>query len=222
MLLQLIIKILKPSNDLLKKRKKHRFARIQIWLYKCVLKQLSKTYAYYAISDQIIISRHISVIHEYRDLEFEEELRRNKIDITPKLRLTIDRQFLNKKCAQRPFYLFKFKDVLIINTNERKIEINRSQESLIDSSEKLKVKTSSDGDIIKRSIIEVVGEIDKTNRQINRVETSKSSTTTKNMFGNAPTDSVFHEDEIDSMHMDDKEKEVLLIDKKGFQIDTSF
>lgn len=85
-LLRLFMYLLKPSTERLRKRTNGAFKRMCIRLYQSILRCLLKNYRHYAISDTISLDGgRIKIIHEFRDLKFENELVRNGIDVHPHL-----------------------------------------------------------------------------------------------------------------------------------------
>ena len=75
MLFRVLLNILKPSNEQLRGE-----TTGKIKMYHFLLRQLLKTYLHYAMSDIITIDNgNVKIVHEFRDLEFEDELIRNKI-----------------------------------------------------------------------------------------------------------------------------------------------
>ena len=106
MFLRLFMLIIKPSDKILKSRSNGALNTFRIELYDFILKRLLKSYSHYAISDTVLIeSKGVKLIHEYRDMEFENELSRNKISFLPSDR-TGNRRFLPIACQESKAEVF--------------------------------------------------------------------------------------------------------------------
>ena len=105
MLFRVLLNILRPSNEQLRGK-----ATGKIKMYHFLLRRLLKTYLHYAMSDIITIDNgNVKIVHEFRDLEFEDELIRNKIKFKSDL-LTMSIPIIRRKSkVVRHTRYFKFK-----------------------------------------------------------------------------------------------------------------
>lgn len=252
MLLRLFLNTIKPSNKELKSKTNGIFTKMKILLYQFMLKRLLKTYFHYATSDTIFInSRKIKIVHEYRDVEFENELLRNKIAFKPKVTeasIPITRQKSNRT---RHFSYFNFKSLLTAYVDARKVFVKHDESYSVYGDINGRIKISSANDAISQSVIEIlspyktslsketsapleeVESIEIKKPEVKPVEISRPKKTPKK-----PTKGLFEKDrailpiapKTDSNSDDTNlEKELPLskeqpqsIEKKGFEIDMSF
>lgn len=148
--------LLKPSTERLRKRTNGAFKRMCIRLYQSILRCLLKNYRHYAISDTISLDGgRIKIIHEFRDLKFENELVRNGIDVHPHL-LSREMSFAHSKgnCTGC-FKYFKWKDLKSIYIDDKELFIKHDDSLSINGNVTGKIKSSSSEDIIIRSITEL-------------------------------------------------------------------
>lgn len=238
MFLRIFLKIIKPTNSLLSNKSRTKFGSFQVRLYHYFLNNLLKSYSHYAISDTIYIGDNVRIVHEFRDREFEKELARNKIDFNLKTRLTSIPSVSTKSNHKSHFSYFRFKDLLVIYLGEKELFIRHDDEYLIDGNQKCKVKCTSGLNGLAQSVIEIKNsnskkEEDQTTGHVLSKEQKKEPdvpkvdkpriTKAKGLFSRdkvltpIPTEGVTNSrSEID---LDNSPK---VIEKKGFEIDSSF
>lgn len=164
---------LKPSDERLRSKTNGVFGQMQIRLYQLLLKWLLKSYTCYAISDTISIDKgKIRIVHDFRDVNFEEELRRNWIDIRPKLLTTIGLPMRTEKKRHRiNFYFFRFTDVVSVYIDDKELFVKHDNLLTVDGTVEGVLKCSSSEDIIYRTIL--------------RIKNDNTSPTSKNIESNS-------------------------------------
>lgn len=255
MLLRLFLNTIKPSNKELKSKTRGIFTKIKILLYQSMLKRLLKTYSHYAISDTIFInSRKIKIVHEYRDVEFENELVRNKIPFKPKVTDASIPMTRQKSRRTRHLSYFNFKSLLTAYVDARKVFVKHDESYSVYGDINGRIKVSSANDAITQSVIEILSpyrtsvsketstplsiekagdSIEVKKPEVKPLEIKKPQKTTKK-----PAKGLFEKDRViltitpkaDSDNNDTNpekrlpqpEEQPLSIEKKGFEIDTSF
>ena len=71
----LLISLIRPADEVLRKRKLTVSQRFRLWLYRFMLKRNLRMYRRYAVSDKVAMDNgRVVVVHELRDLEFEKEI----------------------------------------------------------------------------------------------------------------------------------------------------
>ncbi|MBQ8542670.1 MAG: hypothetical protein IJ436_04275 [Bacteroidaceae bacterium] len=149
--------MIRPSNELLRKRAPGRFERAKVSLYRFLLKRLLRTYRHYAIFDTIIIDgERIKIVHEYRDWEFEKELIRNRIEFKPKMRAVSFPIVERKSRTKRHFGYFRFNNMLSVSVGGKELFVNHDDAHSIDGAIACKVRLNSSDDNISQSIIEIL------------------------------------------------------------------
>ena len=242
MLLRFFLKVVKPTNEQLRKSKDSGWlSQTTLKVYQWFLSILQKTYLHYAISDTVVLENgRIKIIHESRDIEFENELKRNGIDIRLHM-LTTSMPFNAHKKRKGLWYkYFKFSDLISIYVDDKELFIKHDTSFSISGTMRARLKTSSPSDILYGSVIEVIPILYPKNYDQKIVVPQKrhqqepiqpssdkgrkndkaKQTRRVNIFGNdiLPTPKVTFGNNIE----EDKTKEPVSIEKKGFKIDTSF
>lgn len=242
MFLRLFLKIIKPTNEQLRKSKDSGWLSQAILnVYQWFLRILQKTYLHYAISDTVVLDNgRIKIIHESRDIEFENELKRNGIDIRLHM-LTTSMPFNAHKKRKGLWYkYFRFSDLISIYVDDKELFIKHDTSFSISGTMRARLKTSSPSDILYGSVMEVLPLLYPKNYDQTIVVPQKrhqqepiqpssdkgrkndkaKQTRRVNIFGNdiLPTPKVTSGNNIE----EDKTKEPVSIEKKGFKIDTSF
>lgn len=242
MLLRLFLEVVKPTNEQLRKSKNNSWlSQTTLNVYQWFLRILQKTYLYYAISDTVVLENgHIKIIHEFRDLEFENELKRNGIDIRLHMLTTSIPFNAQKKKKGLWFKYFRFSNLVSIYVDDKELFIKHDSSFSITGTMRTKLKTTSPSDILYGSVMEVISlrspkSFDHTivvpqKRNPQEPIQPSSDKNLKNdkakqpsrvkIFGNdiLPTPKVAFVNKIE----EDKTKEPISIEKKGFKIDTSF
>lgn len=239
MLLRFLLNLIKPSNEQLRSKTNGEFTRLKIWLYQLLLRRLLKTYLHYAISDSIIINNgDVKIVHEFRDLGFESELVRNKINFKADIISHSIPILIRKSKATRKFSYFNFKNLLSIYVDGKELFIKHDETFSIDGTVEGKIKCSINSDCISQSIIKILHQknciepLNNTLRQQTKLTPDKKSTnqrqrktaTSSKLFGRErdispitiPQVSTAEKTEI----IDDNQPKA--IEKRGFDIDTSF
>lgn len=239
MLLRFLSNLIKPSNEQLRNKTNGQFTRLKIWLYQLLLRHLLKSYLHYAISDSIIINnRDIKIVHEFRDLGFESELIRNRIGFKSDMISHSLPIMIQKSKAIRNFSFFNFKNLLSIYVDGKELFIKHDKTFSIDGTVLGKIKCSTNDSCVSQSIIEILYQKNcleplnntpnqQTNLTPNKKPTNqrqRKTATSPNIFererGILPTTSkkVLTADKTEIIY-DNQPK---AIEKKGFDIDTSF
>lgn len=238
MLLRFLLNLVKPSNEQLRCKKVGMLLGLKIWSYQLLLRRLLKTYLHYAISDTIIIDNGtIKIVHELRDLEFESELVRNKINFKADVisrSIPLSTQKGKSTCN---FHFFKFKSKLSLYVGGKELFIKHDDTCLIDGTLTGKIKCTSKNSYIFQSIIEIlctqnsIDQSDNTERHKQSANNDSDSgqrrrkkTSSQNVFG--------REKEISSITTQKESRAGIkesiydnqpnVIEKKGFDIDASF
>lgn len=242
MFLRFFLKVVKPTNEQLRKSKDSGWlSQTTLKVYQWFLSILQKTYLHYAISDTVVLENgRIKIIHESRDIEFENELKRNGIDIRLHM-LTTSMPFNTYKKRKGLWYkYFEFSDLISIYVDDKELFIKHDASFSISGTMRARLKTSSPSDILYGSVMEVLPLLypknyDQTivvpqkrhqqepiqpSSDKDRKNDKAKQTRRVNIFGNdiLPTPKVTSGNNIE----EDKTKEPVSIEKKGFKIDTSF
>lgn len=239
MLLRFLLNLIKPTNEQLRSKTNGKLARLKIWLYQLLLRRLLKTYLHYAISDSIIINNgDIKIVHEFRDLEFENELIRNKIGFKSEMLSHSIPILIRKSKAIRNFSFFKIKNLLSIYVDGKELFIKHDEAFSIDGTVQGKIKCSTNVSCVSQSIIKILYQknclepLNNTPNQQTKL-TSDKKTTNQRQRKTATSPNIFErEREISpittpKVSIADKteiicDNQPKAIEKKGFDIDTSF
>lgn len=238
MLFRFLLNLIKPSNEQLRNKATGRFTRQKIWLYQLFLRRLCKTYLHYAISDTIIMDNgKIKIVHEYRDLEFESELTRNRIEFKTDV---VDHSIplsVKKNRVTGYFSFFKFKDLLSLYVDGNELFVKHDEAYSIDGTVRGKIRCASKNNCLTQSVIDILSSCDRNDssshiskdqrtanlwndsnlrqrkktphQNIFKKEKELASVITPNKFKSGHTELIY----------DNKPKP---IEKRGFDIDTSF
>lgn len=239
MFLRLLLSFIRPSNEQLRCKACGKFVQLKIWLYQFLLKRLLQTYLHYAISDTIIINNgNIKIVHEFRDLGFESELVRNKIDFKSEIICHSIPMSIRKSKATCHFAFFKFKNLLSLYIEGKELFIKHDEACSIDGTIEGKLKSSSKNNRISLSVIEILSSYDRTQGQESCVDCS----TISNVKKTGKTANLPHKPNNSKHAIFGKDKDILpitlitdsrtnkkendyqseSIEKRGFDIDTSF
>ena len=237
MFLRIILNIIKPSNEQLRNKTNGQFTRLKIWLYQLLLRRLLKSYLHYAISDSIVINNgDIKIVHEFRDLGFESELIRNRIGFKSDMISHSLPIMIRKSKATRNFSFFNFKNLLSIYVDGKELFIKHDEALSIDGTIMGKFQCSPNKGCIFQSIITIMQQqnsIEYLNNKIHqqaKLTFDKKSTnqrqrkivTSSNIFEREREASIT----LNALKVDKTEiiydNQPKAIEKKGFDIDTSF
>lgn len=210
MLIRAFIHIIRPSNEQLRNTKNW-LSRFIIKVYQYLLSLLKKSYLHYAISDTILLDNgNIKIIHEFRDLEFESELKRNGVDIRPLMLSTSIpvNAVKSKRCIWYSY--FKFKDLLSIYVNNVELFIKHDSSISINGNMFANIKKSSSSDIICRSTIEQTVEKKHKHSQLQRGNQFSKDTI-------PPHNNIKPQKNSESIDI-----KPIFIERHGFDIDTTF
>lgn len=156
MLLRLFLKLIKPSDQELLRKSNGSFVRCRIGIYRFILKQLANSYFHYAASDTVVIGNGaIRITWEIRDMEFEEELSRNKIIIKSPLTDHAFPMSLRKNKSRKFFHYFKFDDLLRIAIDGEELVIRHNDCYTIDGTVDAGLKCTDKRDGFAKSVISV-------------------------------------------------------------------
>lgn len=229
-MLKLLVHLLKPSNEWLKGETNGTFIRMYIRLYQSILKWLLKSYRHYAISDTVLIdSGRIKVVHEFLDPEFENELRRNNIDVRQHM-IVREMPFSSLKSKHDYcFKYFKWKDCKSIYIDDKELFIKHDDFLSINGNVAANVQSSSIEDIIVSSIIKLQ-RIKKEPQNQTLQESIEVKSVPQNKRNKCPNHSLFRGERIHERKKPQNATEVLSrpedeeqrITKRGFEIDTTF
>ena len=234
MFLRFLMKLIKPTNEQLRHSKSDKWiARQTQSIYKCMLNQLHKSYLYYAIHDTITIDNgRVKIVHEFRDIEFENELKRNGIDTRPYL-LSATLPFSTLKSKSKKWYgYFRFKDLFSVYIDDKEVFVKNDSSHSTSGTVTANIKVSSSSDIIRRSFIEIKSNPNESikERQKELSSSLKASAKTPHKDMNVPQrKNIFERDVIHAARQTTSEKnaekrmnESEIIEKRGFEIDTTF
>ena len=243
MLLRVLIYLIKPSDEQLHRRNNRWFIETKIWFYERLLRRLLRSYNHYAIYDTIFLNEgRIKVVHEYRDLEFESELRRNKITFKEDV---ISQSFpLVKPKSSLKWYFgyFRFKSKLSLYADGKELFISHDDNYSVDGTLLPKIKSSVKEDAMTHSIIKVVSSYFKEPTPKEQQETKEEQPTPIPIPTKRPqrkpkspkrSSGMFDLDRdvvpiTPRQESEPKQPEVIVepqpetIEKRGFEIDTSF
>lgn len=237
MFLRFLMRLIKPTNEQIRHSKNNNWLskHTQI-IYKWLLNELRKSYLHYAIHDVIIMENgRIKIIHEFRDIEFENELKRNGIDIRPHF-LAATLPFSTIKSKSKKWYsYFMFNDLIRVYIDNNEIFIKHDSFHSTNGTISANVKVSSD--IISRSDIEIKS---KSNMPLKRTHKepysllkadvkNRNKDTNIHKSSTLPRKNIFGRDVIPVTILKPSEKsdeqqgdKSATIEKRGFAIDTTF
>lgn len=239
MFLKYLLNLIKPSNEQLRCKSMGKFVSFKIWLYQFLLKRILKTYLHYAISDTIIMDNgNIKIVHEFRDLGFESELARNKINFKADIISHSIPILIRKSKAIRNFSFFNFKNLLSIYVDGKELFIKHDEAFSIDGTVQGKIQCSIKDNCISQSIIQILHHtncsesLNNTHYQQEILTPDKKptnqrqrkTTTSPNIFEREreispiTTPKVSTADKTEIIH----DIQPKAIEKKGFDIDVSF
>ncbi len=238
-MLRFLLNLIRPTNEQLRCKDVGKFVRLKIWLYQLLLKQLLKTYLHYAISDTIIIGNgKIKIVHEFRDLGFESELVRNKINFKADIISHSIPILIRKSKAIRNFSFFNFKNLLSVYVDGKELFIKHDESFSIDGTLQGKIKCSTKDNCISQSIIQILHQRNCLEPLNNTLHQQTKLTFDKKPVGQrqrktTPSPNIFERERNISPITTPKESTVdkteiihdnqpKAIEKKGFDIDTSF
>ena len=239
MLLRFLSNLIKPSNEQLKNKTNGQFTRLKIWLYQLLLRRLLKSYLHYAISDSIVINNgDIKIVHEFRDLGFESELIRNRIGFKSEMISHSLPILIRKSKAIRNFSFFNFKNLLSIYVDGKELFIKHDETFSIGGTVQGKIKCSTNDSCVSQSIIKILYQknclepLDKIPNQPTKITPSKKPKN-QQQRKTAPSPNIFEREReispITTPKVSTADKTEIIydnqpkaIEKKGFDIDTSF
>lgn len=209
-MLRLLLKAIRPFDQrrlFISRRISNRYQEI----YKSILKYLLKTYDYYVINDSIVINNGVvKIVNECRDLYFEEELRRNGIEMTT---------YEQKVCIPIKWHkeghsflksIFRFKNILRVYIDGRELYVRDDGEYTITADINTEIKCLMRDSLVKR--------VDVNSQSKKTISFSKSKSSTK-------AASIFvRESHVESLRETNTafKNAHQPIRKKGFDIDTTF
>ncbi|MCM1168672.1 MAG: hypothetical protein NC324_01905 [Bacteroides sp.] len=151
-MLRLFLRMVRPSNEQLCKVQSNGRSRFRIKMYKFLLKRLKRSYLYYAISDTIVLQNEdIRIVHEFRDMAFENELRRVGVDIRPQMASSAMPCRMARRGNQHHYKCFKFKDLLNFYRGNEELFLTHDKEISVEGTMRGGVKKSLSEDIVFRT-----------------------------------------------------------------------
>lgn len=165
MLLRFFMGIMKPSDDLLRRRKRDGCSSFRVNLYQSVLRRLLRTYSHYAMSDTIIIGDKMQVVHEYRDPEFERELQRNRIDYRLKMQTASLPLRTYKSTRTSHFSFFRFASVLKLSVDGKEWSIKHDDAVSFEGHQKSKLKCTSGLYGLQQALVDITPALPKKKEQ---------------------------------------------------------
>jgi hypothetical protein len=239
MLLRSLSNLIKPSNEQLRNKTNGQFTRLKIWLYQLLLRRLLKSYLHYAISDSIVINNgDIKIVHEFRDLGFESELIRNRIGFKSDMISHSLPIMIRKSKATRNFSFFNFKNLLSIYVDGKELFIKHDETFSIDGTVQGKIKCSTNDSCVSQSIIKILYQkncLEPLNNipDQRRKLTSDKKPTNQRQRKTTTSPNIFEREReispITTPKVSTADKTEIIndiqpkaIEKKGFDIDTSF
>ncbi len=229
LLLKLFMYFLRPSDERLRKKTNGTLIRMCIRLYQSILKWLLKSYRHYAISDTISIdSGRIKIVHEFLDPEFENELRRNNIDVRQHM-IVREMPFTSLKSKHDYcFKYFKWEDCKSIYIEDNGLFIKHDDYLSVNGNVLANIQSSSTEDIIVRSIVKLQ-RIKKEPRNQTLQESIEVKSAPRNKTNKRPNNGLFRGERIreiekpqNGTEASSKPEEEQRITKRGFEIDTTF
>lgn len=139
-----------------------------------------ETYLSHAIFDTVTMkSGRVKVVHSYRDLDFEAELKRNGISIASKM--SESRMPFRKKVKQSDYglELLHFKDSLKVVVDGKSMEIEHGETLSIVGDALTTLKVSNSSDIIVRTSAEISNKRFKAELESAPKDTPKEATVPK-------------------------------------------
>lgn len=239
MLLRFLSNLIKPSNEQLRNKTNGQFTQLKIWLYQLLLRRLLKSYLHYAISDSIVINNgDIKIVHEFRDLGFESELIRNRIEFKSDMISHSLPIMIRKSKATRNFSFFNFKNLLSIYVDGNELFIKHDETFSIDGTVQGKIKCTTNDSCVSQSIIKILYQknclepLNNTPDQRTKL-TSDKKPTNQRQRKTAISPNIFDREReispITTPKVSTADKTEIIydnqpkaIEKRGFDIDTSF
>ena len=239
MVLRFLSNLIKPSNEQLRSKTNGKFTRLRIWLYQLLLRRLLKTYLHYAISDSIVINNgDIKIVHEFRDLGFESELIRNRIGFKSDMISHSIPILMRKSKAIHNFTFFNFKNLLSIYVDGKELFIKHDEAFSIDGTVQGKIRCSTNDNCISQSIIQILHHTNCSESLNNahyqqEILTLDKKPTNQRQRKTAASPNIFEREReispITTPKVSTADKTEIIydnqpkaIEKKGFDIDTSF
>lgn len=153
--MRLLIKWLRPETAPSPKRKNIPFGtRLRLSLYRECLKILRNWHQKYAFSDTVVISGRpaIRICHEYRDIDFESELKRLRLPLQDDM---VERQGTSssqsEKSKRRTYYnCFHLKDPFVLDISGQRIAIDHGDGRAIVSTVKGMLKESDAANLVSK------------------------------------------------------------------------
>lgn len=151
--MQLLLKWLRPETVPSPKRKQIPLGmKIRLSLYRNCLNMMRKWYSRYAFSDVIEIqgTPRIKIIHEFRDLAFEAELKRMHITapVVMQEKNGTSSSFTDKRNKRRHFGSFRLKDSFRMEINGQKVSVDHGDGRSFISTVKGRLKESRPDSLI--------------------------------------------------------------------------
>lgn len=234
MLLRLLLKLLKPSGQQLRRQSNGRLVRCKIRIYQFCLKLLASSYSHYAMSDTIVVDNDaIRITREFRDIDFENELNRNNISFTSPLKGQAFPMTREKNKAKRFFCYFRFEDLLRITIGGKELNIRNNERHTIDGHLNAGLKCSENSKGLSQSVITVSCSNSKSSEHgipVSYVHQKPENKTTKKGKNQSHRSIFDKEKDIspitatikETTPESDKYKDIPTIIKAGFEIDTDF
>lgn len=238
MLLRFLSNLIKPSNEQLRNKTNGQFTRLKIWLYQLLLRRVLKTYLHYAISDSIVINNgDIKIVHEFRDLGFESELIRNRIGFKSDMISHSLPILIRKSKAVRNFSYFNFKNLLSIYVDGKELFIKHDEVFSIDGTVQGKIQCSINDSCVFQSVIKILHQrnyLEPLNNTLQQTKlTPEKKSARQQQRKTATSTNIFERERgispitIPKLSTADKteiiyDNQPKAIEKKGFDIDTSF
>lgn len=155
--MRLLLKWLRPGVVPSPRRKKIPFGtRVQLILYRCCIKKLTKWYTKYAFSDSITLvgTSSAKVTHEYRDYSFEAEIKRLHMHMPDGMIECVGAisHIPDKGRSRRYFNCFHFEDHFLLEIDGRKISIDHGQGRSFVSTFKGNLKESDNSSLFAKYV----------------------------------------------------------------------
>lgn len=145
-----------PTDPELRRKSDGRLVRWKTRIYQFCLKSLAVSYSHYAMSDTVVIDNGaIRITRELRDVEFENELNRNKISFTSPLTSQTFPMTRQKNKARKFFYYFRFEDFLRITIDGKELYIRNNDRHTIDGTVNACLKCTENGEGLSMSVINI-------------------------------------------------------------------
>ncbi len=171
-LFSILLYVLRPQESVWRRRKLTGADRLQVSMYRWLLKRGLKAYRNFAVSDVVSCAGgRMKIIHEYRDLEFEGMLRTAKVATPLSYKAALCPFESNVGRGKHGWKWFNFTDTLIVEIDGQKVNVEHGELYKVYSSAKVSAKRTGLDDGIDATFLSVAVSLAKSSAK----QSSKSS-----------------------------------------------